>query len=679
MNWWPSFSEPKTAAIAAAVALPALLLLYFLKLRRKEMPIASTLLWKKSVQDLQVNAPFQKLRRNLLLLLQALLLGALLLALARPVSNMRPTPAESTLILIDRSASMQAQDKPGTTRLDVAKEQALGLIDSLPRGGRAMIIGFDTSAEVVQQFTSDRQLLRQAVNGVTPTDRSTRMKLAYQLAEASMGINPEQLRAGEASASDVHVFSDGRAVDADDLTIQANVVFNKIGDAATRNIGVVALSARRRYEKPNEVQVFARLANFGPEPATTTLQLSLATIDSSAGGSDSFEVRQVKDAPTLMPARWTEKERREAEAAGMISRDAVEFTLDLPTAAVIRVQQMAAEPDALAADDIAQVVIPPPRALSVALVSEGNPFVERLVASLGLDKPQTLTPSDYETRVKSAESLTYDLILFDRHRPSVLPAVGNFVFIGCVAPDGGLKPRVNPDNTPMFKQDVTVLDWDRDHPLVRGLNLRRIFVAETMLLDVPAEAEIIVDGDSAPLVVLNRVGRSTRLTIPFDVVQSNWPLLETFPYFFFNTLQYMALGGDTDVREGYAPGATPRLPRVSLMQGGLERGDLKLIGPKGTRSIAIPATGDFVLPPLDHVGLYRTEPAIPQFERLAVNLLDADESDINPSQIPPGKVGTMAATTETKRPVEWWWWIVACAAIPLLMIEWWVYTRRVHA
>src|SRR6201996_8024303 len=113
MSWFPHFLSPLAAAIAAAITLPLLLVLYFLKLRRREMEVASTFLWKKAIQDLQVNAPFQKLRRNLLLLLQLLLLILLCLALSRPVSNYTPGAGKSSVILIDRSASMAAKDVNG--------------------------------------------------------------------------------------------------------------------------------------------------------------------------------------------------------------------------------------------------------------------------------------------------------------------------------------------------------------------------------------------------------------------------------------------------------------------------------------------------------------------------------------------------------------------------------------
>src|SRR5438874_10402071 len=113
MTWLPHFLNPLAAAIAAAIAVPALLILYFLKLRRREMLVSSTLLWKKAIQDLQVNAPFQKLRRNLLLILQMLLLLALCLALSRPVANYTPGAGKTSVILIDRCASMSARAVDG--------------------------------------------------------------------------------------------------------------------------------------------------------------------------------------------------------------------------------------------------------------------------------------------------------------------------------------------------------------------------------------------------------------------------------------------------------------------------------------------------------------------------------------------------------------------------------------
>jgi Ca-activated chloride channel family protein len=166
--------------------------------------------------------------------------------------------------------------------------------------------------------------------------------------------------------------------------------------------------------------------------------------------------------------------------------------------------------------------------------------------------------------------------------------------------------------------------------------------------------------------------------LAFDLLQSDWPLKLSFPVFISNALQYLALGSDMDVRESYAPGSTPRIPRANLQQVGSPT-EITLDGPLGQSVIKVPLdNSDLVLPALNKVGVYTLHPPIPQYESIAVNLLDPNESNLVPLTLTaPGNVGTVAAASAKTR-VDLWWWIVACIALPLLLIEWWVYTRRVH-
>src|SRR5437660_1347235 len=186
MSWLPTFLNPWTAALAGAIVIPSLLVLYFLKLRRREMAVSSTILWRKAVQDLQVNAPFQKLRRNLLLLLQLLVLILLCAALARPIANFKQGAGKLTVILIDRSGSMAARDvdKGKHTRLEEAKRLAHEIVDSMKRDDNACVIAFDESAETLCPLTPDTAKLRLAIDSVEQTDRKSRLKLAYQIADA---------------------------------------------------------------------------------------------------------------------------------------------------------------------------------------------------------------------------------------------------------------------------------------------------------------------------------------------------------------------------------------------------------------------------------------------------------------------------------------------------------------
>ncbi len=640
--------------------------------------MASTFLWKKAIQDLQVNAPFQKLRRNLLLLLQLLLLVLLCLALSRPVSNYTPGAGKASVILIDRSASMAAKDANGHTRLEEAKRRAKDLIASMDRGASATVIAFDDQAQTILPFTTDAAALRSAIDSIEQTDRPSRLKLAYQLAQAQAAIIPEQLRPGGTELPDVWLYSDGRVSDAKDVTLRANLHYDKIGSEDSGNIAIVALSAKRNYERPTEVQVFARLANFGPKPVTAQVQMSVTTIDAN-GVSAEATVKSVADV-SLPPDRWNDADwLKDKDHAGekdetFSTKDSVEFSLDLTTAAVITVEQMNKDGDLLAADDLARVVVPPPEPLSVLLVTDGNYYFEKLIDSLPAQNAKVMTPESYEGQIPTG----FDVIFFDSYAPKKLPDSGNFVCINAVPEGLKIKP-VMENGVPVIMDDATVLDWKRDHPMLHGLSMRKVYSEHQLKLDVPAEDEVLVEGMLGPMMILHHEGRSMFLIVPFDVIRGNWPTLQMFPAFWTSAVQFMAAGADLDVKQSYDPGSTPRIPRPNLLKADANLKKLTLNGPMGSHEITIPASGDFVLPALDLVGVYTTEPPVPQYERLAVNLLDQNESNLMPVEAPPGGVvGEAVAVSNKKSRLELWWWIVACAAVPLLLIEWWVYTRRVH-
>ncbi len=94
-----NFIQP-LALIASALA-GLIVLMYLLKLRRQKEQVSSTLLWQKTIEDLIANAPFQKLRQNLLMYVQILALLAIVIALARPTMWLNTQLEGHRIILID--------------------------------------------------------------------------------------------------------------------------------------------------------------------------------------------------------------------------------------------------------------------------------------------------------------------------------------------------------------------------------------------------------------------------------------------------------------------------------------------------------------------------------------------------------------------------------------------------
>src|SRR5947207_9815450 len=152
-------------ALAGLAFVPLVLAFYLLKLRRDERPVASTLLWQRLVADVDANAPWQRLRRSLLLLLQLLLVVILALLAARPFLERPATLARDLVLVIDASASMGATDV-APDRLTVAKAKAMDALRDLPAGGHVSVIAAGRTARGIANGTSDLARVRSALDSI---------------------------------------------------------------------------------------------------------------------------------------------------------------------------------------------------------------------------------------------------------------------------------------------------------------------------------------------------------------------------------------------------------------------------------------------------------------------------------------------------------------------------------
>lgn len=105
-------------------------------------------------------------RRHLPVALYGLALAALIVALARPQATVA-VPAEQARVLLvtDQSGSMQATDV-APSRLIAAREAASRFLDRVPAKVRVGAIAFNHGVRVLQTPTTDREALREAIDGV---------------------------------------------------------------------------------------------------------------------------------------------------------------------------------------------------------------------------------------------------------------------------------------------------------------------------------------------------------------------------------------------------------------------------------------------------------------------------------------------------------------------------------
>jgi len=711
-----TFLSPSLALIAAAIAVPALIILYFLKLKRRQVEVSSTLLWKKAIQDLQANAPFQRLRNNILLILQLIALIAALLALAQPELRRGPASGQRHVIVIDRSASMKATDgdpdakDTARTRFDQAKARALELVETLREpglldasGDEAMLVVFDTTAQRVLNFTANKQELKGAINALTPTDATTRFAPAFATARAfaqPVAVEGRGIVTPGGGAA-IHLFSDGRLPDLADLapTADDRLIYYPVGNPKSWNVGIVGLRAERGLDDPNSLSIFISLQNSDTRPRTVDVQL--------AADGRVVAVREVS-----VPAARVETEPQAVNSQRLPGLAGVVFTLDRPGGGVLTLQLRhpnaqddPAGRDVLATDDFGYLVVPPARRLAVALVTSGNLFLRKALEAQTLAKLDVYTPEQAATLFTDGRpTQPYDVYVLDSWLPNVpssepnigpttapnsspsaasgpgLPAARVLAFN--VAPPGRIGVIDKGPGEP-----TVVLKWERDHPSLRGLNLDALAVAPSRRIELPdrGSARVLAEGISGPLIVECSDPSRRALVVTFDLLNSgNWMLDLSFFLYVSQGLRAVADAGSDAGSLQAAPGGDVELilPPTAT--------DARVALPDGSRTpLLVAPDGRAVFGPAVSAGVYTFSWLGPQGasdvlvegrtrRAISVNLADSFESDL--ATAPPEAISASLLGASSGQDVlatrALWPWLVMLA-IAVLLLEWYVYNRKV--
>jgi hypothetical protein len=613
------FLTPAFLALAG-LAVP-ILILYMLRLRRREIPVSSTMLWQRLMQDREANAPWQRLRRNLLLLLQLLILAALVFGLARPFIPVPTVASGSVALLLDASASMSTADGPaGSTRFEQAQSIARDLVGELGSGEVMTVVSVGPVPEVLTPPTRDPAALREAISRARPSQAPADWEAALALASASI--------AGYEEAVLVIVSDGGLPADLPPLPVEVRYV--RVG-RDTENLAISALATRWLGEQP---QLFAAVTNYGGQATDTILTVEV------------------------------DGEIHTAERLTVAARETENLTLaDLPASAGI-IRAALSPPveggvtDRLALDDVAYAVNEPPVSGRALLVSEGNLFLEQVLGALPNVEAFRLTPGDLPAE-------PYDLVILDGWLPDELP-------------DTNLLILAPPQSSTLFVVDGTFSETgflrQADDPVLAFVDFSDVAIREAQRVEAPGWAQTLVEAEGGPLLLGGQVGGQRVAVLTFDLHASNLPLKISFPILVSNLMAWYAPARPFDAGEVIRPGdpavirpqATTTAYRVRLPDG-------------STQTVAV-EEGRLTFADTGQLGAYEVTLLAGDQPQLAgsfaVNLFSPEESRIAPADaitIGQSQVERGAGEEEVGQRELWPW--LAILALAVLVAEWWVYHR----
>ncbi|MBW3578411.1 MAG: BatA and WFA domain-containing protein [Actinobacteria bacterium] len=583
-----SFANP-AGFLAGLLTLP-LIAWYVLRVRRPRVTVASTFLWRRSERSIAAAVPWQRFRSDATFWLVLLALVAGTLALAQPYVTVTASLGDHTIVVMDASASMLA-DEDGPTRLELARRSAETLVDRLGPGQVVSVVEAGPRARVLLSASGDPRAVRRALAAVRPSHGAADLTDAFTLAAALE-------RPGQSTV--VHLLSDG-VVPADHRdAVPPGLLVTAVGRERP-NLAVTRLHAVPVGAGAH--QLFVQVRNFGTLATDADLTVGVAATDAVDAAVEPLIERRLRLGP-----RATEELIVTLERSGgphLVAEIA-------PVGTTVTGESS----DALSVDDRAYTVLPSARELTVLIAGPGNVFLETAFAAVpGVQVRTTDTVPDAVSDAVSGPGARAlddaDLVVVDRVAAPAAPPRLPTVYVA---------PPVAPPGVEITGEaELPALTFQApDHEILAAVDLSEVAIAAAQTVTAPALTPI-ASGPSGPLILAGRLDASPVVYLAFDLTQSNLPLQPAWPVLIANAVTWLGGGPTTTpasageaVTVPVPAGATgitvtgpgteltvdPAQPRVRLEQAGLYRlrwaatGDDGAGGEAWVAANTVPAEGD---------------------------------------------------------------------------------------
>ncbi|UCE55110.1 MAG: BatA and WFA domain-containing protein, partial [Desulfobacterales bacterium] len=454
--------------------IPILILIHTLKPKPRQIEVTNLFLWQEVLKERSSHLTFERLKKNLPLLFQILIVILAALALAKPTWMYFSSKKGNMILVIDTSASMKTKLGSGT-RFDAAREKAFELIEQRDSDQKILIVEAGSKPVVKAGFLDNSNQAKSLVKSLNPSDASAELEPAVYLALSFVDPSKDDL---------LYLITDGAGGDFSVLVKNHPKIKPIIVTGGNRNIGITKFEFRQEIDRNDKYEIMLEIKNFNPTSIECPVRLSI----DNAIIFDSLITFEAQEEKLLI-----------FPYSGLITGIAK---------AILEID------DDFSIDNRAYLSLNASKDIWILLVSKGNHFLEKLLEAypnFKVNSVKEIIPSSW-----NEQALRHDIIIVDRMN---IPKTerGNFLLIDAYSP-----------SIPILKTGYVRfpknLNWNRKNPLMANVNVGGLIVEQAAKLQADRRLKPVIESTTTGLMYTYEEGGLRVVLLGFDLTKSDLPL-----------------------------------------------------------------------------------------------------------------------------------------------------------